>query len=346
MAPTEQQRKTSRARELAGGKVAKARVQRYLKSTQAQLKEDGKSTLLFKGIRCNNAMAQVLQELRAIQAPAAKLLSKTNQITAFDADGQQSVEFLATKNDCALFALASHNKKRPNNLVMGRTFDRQVLDMVELGIDRFKSSLKDFGGSVPKKRIGSKPLMLFVGDLWQAELDYKNLQNLLTDFYRGQVVDKLVATGVDHLMVFTICRADNTTRIHQRTYFCKLKKNPNNSKAPFPYLESCGPDLDFRLRRSQWADTDLYKASRRQPESARKKKSKNQSTNLFGETIGRLHLERQNLDQRGGRKSKALRRAEKAAAEEEDMALESELGKEKEEMGQEFQNTFGFQEED
>ena len=132
MAPTEQQRKARRARELAGGKVPKARVQRYLKATSAQLVETGKSTLLLKGMRVNAAMQQVLQELRAIQAPQTKLLSKTNQITPMDGT-TESLEFLTTKNDCALFAVASHNKKRPNNLIFGRTFDHMVLDMAELG---------------------------------------------------------------------------------------------------------------------------------------------------------------------------------------------------------------------
>lgn len=354
MAPTEQQRKAIKAKELAGVKKApKARVQRYLKSTESQLKESSKSVLLFKGIKASSSMTDLLRELRALQAPNAKLLSKKNQITAFDHTGQQSLEFLCTKNDCALFAMASHNKKRPNNLLMGRTFDRQILDMAELGIVRFKS-MHDYGGSVPKKRAGSKPLLLFVGDLWQHELELRNFQNLLTDFYRGDVVDKLVVTGLDHIIVFTVAQPKqqqqqpDTPLIHQRTYFCKLKKNPNDpsSNTPVPFLESCGPDLDFRLRRTQWAEPDLYKAARRQPETLRKaaKKKKNMSTNLFGETVGRLHLEKQSLEHMGGRKSKALRRAEKAAAQEERAALEEELEREKDDMGREFEHTFGFRE--
>ena len=91
----------------------------------------------------------------------------------------------------------------------------------------------------------------------------------------------------------------------------KLKKNPNGSKTPLPYLESCGPDMDFTVRQTQFADKDLWKASLRQPSASKIKKVKNRSTNIFGETVGRLHLERQNIDKMGGRKAKALKRAEK-----------------------------------
>jgi len=196
MAPTEQQAKQAKAQQLAGKKATKARVQRYLKSTGSQLKEGAKSTLLLKGIKASQHMMDVLKELRAMQAPHSKLLSKKNQITIFnDVSGQQSLEFLMTKNDCALFAMASHNKKRPNNLILGRTFDRQLLDTAELGVTYFKS-MRDYGGSVPKKRVGSKPLLFFQGDAWQRSTDFRNLQNLLTDFYRGDVVDKLVVTGM------------------------------------------------------------------------------------------------------------------------------------------------------
>jgi ribosome production factor 2 len=281
-----------------------------------------------------------------MQAPNAKLLTKKNQIMAFDTDGQQSMEFLTTKNDCALFALASTNKKRPNNLVMGRTFDHQILDMVELGILRYKS-ISDYGGSVPKKRLGSKPLMTFLGDLWQHDSSCQKMQNLLIDFYRGDVVDKLVVSGIDHLIVFVASQDPSSKQviIHQHTYFCKLKKDPSNpsSNVPVPYLIPCGPDMTMHIRRTQFAEPDLWKQSLKQPQGLKKKKAKNHSTNVFGEVIGRLHLEKQDVEKMGGRKVKALRRAEKAAAEEEKEALEAELGKEEEEIQQEFRQTFGFE---
>lgn len=352
MAPTNQQAKSAKTKAVAGGKQPKARAARYLKSTESKLVEGGKSSLLLKGIRCSDAMSMVLKDMRAVKAPYAKLLSKNNVIVPFDDEGQQSIEFLTTKNDCSLFSLASHNKKRPNNLVLGRTFDRHILDMAELGVTYYKS-LKDYGGA-PKKRIGSKPMMLFVGDVWHNDHEYRKLQNLLLDFYRGDPVEKIVMSGLDHIMVFTITDgvpvpgldSDPVPTIHQRTYYVKLKKDPAGGKAPIPHLTSSGPDIDFRVRRAQYASPDVWKAAMKQPTVLKKKTKKNQITNMFGETIGRLHLDRQDIDKMQGRKSKALRIAGKIEAEEEKAAVEAELEQERAGMNDEFRQTYGFGEDE
>lgn len=354
MAPTQQQAKQAKLKQLSGGKSPKARVQRYLnKKTQSLLVENSRSVLLLKGIKCSNDLNIVLKDLRALKAPHSKLLSKNNVIQTFDDEGQHSLEFLMTKNDCSMFALASHNKKRPNNLCIGRTFDRRILDVVELGVERYKSLL-DYKGC-PKKRIGSKPMMLFVGDGWHLNAELKRLQNLLIDFHRGDVVDKIVLSGLDHIMVFTT--AYNTVgendddansikkiRIHQRVYYCKLKRNPNGGSSPIPYLTPSGPDMDFVIRRYQFATPDVWKMAIRQPTANKAKKTKNRTTNIFGETVGRLHLEKQDIEKMGGKKTKALRRAEKIEKAEEKQITEAALEKEKAEMQAEFKQTYGFDE--
>lgn len=354
MAPTQQQAKQAKLKQLSGGKAPKARVTRYLSKTQSLLKENTKAVLLLKGIKCSNDMNIVLKDLRAMKAPNAKLLSKNNVIQTFDDEGQQSLEFLMTKNDCSMFALASHNKKRPNNLCIGRTFDRRMLDIVELSVERYKSLL-DYKGN-PKKRIESKPLMLFVGDGWHLNAELKRLQNLLIDLHRGDVVDKLVLSGLDHLMVFTTAynsvdddegnpNIKKKMMIHQRTYYCKLKKNPSGGRTPMPFLTPSGPDMDFTIRRSQFATPDVWNMAIKQPTANKAKKVKNRTTNVFGETIGRLHLEKQEIDKMGGKKSKALRVAEKIEKAEEKKVTEMELGQEKSEMQAEFKQTYGFEEE-
>ena len=60
------------------------------------------------------------------------MLSKKNDIRPFESIN--SLEFLSEKNDCSLFMVGSHSKKRPNNIVIGRLFNYQLLDMVEFGV--------------------------------------------------------------------------------------------------------------------------------------------------------------------------------------------------------------------
>jgi len=202
--------------------------------------------------------------------------------------------------------------------------------------------------------------MLFLGDMWQHDSNCKKMQNLLIDFYRGDVVSKLVLSGIDHLLVFVASQPQHESAsnnpninngpklvIHQHTYFCKLKKNPDDpsSKVPVPYLVPCGPDVTMQIRRTQFAQPDLWNLSLKQPQGLKKKKKKNKTTNVFGEVVGRLHIEHQDVDKMSGRKSKALRRAEKTAKDEENAAIQAELDKEKSEMDGEFKQTYGFEEE-
>jgi len=348
MAPTSQQslnRKvkslTISSRSIRKSKKPKARVSRYLKSIEPKLEESARNLLLLKGLRCSDKMVHVLKDLRAIQAPNVKLLSKNNHLLPFEEGGSTSLEFLCTKNDCSSFALASNSKKRPNNLILGRTFDRQILDIYELGILRY-CSLNE-SKSVFKKSIGSKPMMAFLGDVWQLDETHSKLRNFLIDFFKGECVDKIVLNGLDHIISFTALRNPNDDKVtvHMRTYFVNLKKNPNGTtKIPLTFLENCGPDMDFTLRRTNFASSELWKASLKQLKKNRKKsqkKAKNQSTNLFGETIGRLHLQKQNLDKAQGKRAKALREFGKYEAERDKKAVDEDLKKEEAQMNMELQ---------
>jgi hypothetical protein len=63
---------------------------------------------------------------------------------------------------------------------------------------------------------------------------------------------------------------------------------------------------------------------------------------MFGETLGRLHLQKQSIESTG-RKSKALRRAEKADKLAEKASAEAELDKEKDEMDREVKVSLGME---
>jgi len=330
MAPTDK----SKLKRGPSEKQPKAKVARYLKSTESQIHEGVKTSLLLKGTRCSDNMSTLLKDIRAINAPATKLLSKKNDIQPFD--DASSIEFLTTKNDAATFAIGSHNKKRPDNLVIGRTFDNALLDVVEFGVNNYKS-LQSYKGAL-KKRVGSKPMFLFTGDKWENDETHKKLHNLFLDFFRGDPVNSLSLAGLDH--VITVTAMDD--KLYLRTYFVKLKKNPDGGSIPVPLLSASGPDMDLTVRRTQFAPPELWKASMKQPKELKVKKKKNQKTNVFGETIGKLHLEKQDYTAMKGKQNRVLKVADAREKAEELAAIERELNGESEVARKEFKRDRGY----
>ena len=80
--------------------------------------------------------------------------------------------------------------------MIGRTFDWQVLDMVEFGLNNFQG-IEDIS-SVSDVPYQVKPFVVFQGDLWETDENCGKIRNLLTDFFfennkiEGIEVDKLL----------------------------------------------------------------------------------------------------------------------------------------------------------
>lgn len=94
----------------------KGRVNRILKKLEPQLVENTKRALIIKGTHTSQSIIDVLKDFSKLLKPNCKVLGRKNEITPFE-DGN-SLEFLATKNDCSLFIVGSHSKKRTNNLIL------------------------------------------------------------------------------------------------------------------------------------------------------------------------------------------------------------------------------------
>ncbi len=54
-----------------------------------------------------------------------------------------------------LFVVDSHSKKRPHNLIFGRIFDHRLYDLLELGVEKFRS-IKSFGRAGLNVQAGNK----------------------------------------------------------------------------------------------------------------------------------------------------------------------------------------------
>merc|ERR550539_1298718 len=194
------------------------------------------------------------------------------------------LEFFAQKNDASLFMFGNHNKKRPNNMVIGRMYDNHLLDMVELGLENFQS-LNDFKNA--KVAMGSKPCLVFSGEPFAdtTNTDMQRLKSLLADFFRGPQVTNVRLAGIEHTLQFTAVE----DRIYMRSYKMLLKKS--GMRVPRIELEEIGPRIDWRLRRAQLASDDLWKTATKSVKNVHKqKKVKNVEDDAFGTTMGRVHV--------------------------------------------------------
>eukprot|EP00126_Sphaerothecum_destruens_P010773 Sdes_comp20806_c0_seq1m17142 len=284
-------------------KAKNQRSKRYLESREAKVVENTKTALFIRGGNTSQLIQDVLKELYHFKKPDASMFKKKNPIYPFE--DRTSLEFFSNRNDSSLFLFASHSKKRPHNLVMGRMFEHQVLDMVELGCESFtgSSQFSTFENSRLMKTLGSKPCLIFQGELFEQKTEYVKLKSLFVDFFRGPVVEKVNLAGFDHVMSFTALEAG---RILLRNYHIVLKRS--GSRVPFVELLEMGPSIDFRIGRDWYASKEVQKLAYRVPKEIHAKKRKNVHHDSFGNTMGVVHKQRQDLDALQTRKLKALKR--------------------------------------
>ncbi len=232
-------------------------------------------------------------------------MQKRNPILPFE--DTSSIEFLADKNKCSLFFETNTNKKRPDNVMFGRLFDGQVLDVAEFGLAAY-GSMEDITklNGAPQPRNPSKPMMVFNGDAWVNDPDMAHIQNLFQDFYRGRTMkDGLALPAIEGAPVFSFTAGEGRT-IHLRVYVTQLKKS--GTRIPKVKLVACGPFADLTVRRSKWGDAATRSEACTVPEQLRERKTKNISKNAFGERMGTIHVGKQNIDEIQTRKEKALKR--------------------------------------
>lgn len=110
------------------------------KKEEENLVEKVKKTLFLKGRTSSQTMNDVLKDLALMAKPYAKTFHRKNDIIPFE--DAHSLEFLGPKNDCGLFALASHSKKRPNNLVLvGTPVSFSTLSVFSMYIINYHSKI-------------------------------------------------------------------------------------------------------------------------------------------------------------------------------------------------------------
>jgi ribosome production factor 2 len=277
-------------------KSKNARVARALKAQEPKAVEDAKHALFIRGQKTNEVIMHVMKDLNMLKKPHSIMFSRKNEIRPFE--DVSNIEFLCNKNNAALFAIASHSKKRPQNLVMGRMFNSQLLDMLEFGVEQFAPMTAFKNKLMP----GGKPCFIFEGAEFEHEQQFITAKSLILDFFRGETVSRINLAGLDRVCVCSIVDSKLLLR-HYTTSYHKA-----GSRLPRIELVPTGPNLDLVVRRSRFAVSTAMGQALRKPKTTEPKRVKNIARDeVFGDKLGRLHVEKQDLGKIQTRKMKGLK---------------------------------------
>ncbi|KAJ2682889.1 rRNA-binding ribosome biosynthesis protein rpf2, partial [Coemansia spiralis] len=204
-------------------KAKNARAKRFLVNREPKVVENAKTAIIVRGSSTSQVILDTLKDLYALRKPNAVNFTKKNEIHPFD--DETGVEFFSRKNDCSLFAVGMHSKKRPHNLILGRTFDYQLLDMIELGVEKCVT-MKETAAQTCA--IGARPLMVFHGETFAQNETMIMLKNILLDFFRGEEADRISLKGLEYAITVTagpLGPNGEPGLVFLRTYTVELKKS-------------------------------------------------------------------------------------------------------------------------
>ncbi|KAL1917103.1 uncharacterized protein VTP21DRAFT_5301 [Calcarisporiella thermophila] len=302
-------------------KPKNARSKRALKKREPKVNENPKTALFIRGSTTSHIVNDALTDLYSLKKPDAVNFTKKNPIHPFDDD--TPLTFLSQKNDSSLIVVGTHSKKRPHNLVFARMFDHQLMDMIEVGIEK-SVPMAEF--KAPKCAVGMRPLMVFNGEHWESKPELKHMRTMLLDFFRGQEADAINLAGLEHVISLTAMPSsedDGSHRIFFRVYTIQLKKS--GTRIPRIELEEMGPSFDWRIRRRVEPKDDMWKMAIKVPKELKPKRVKNVEKDLLGDKYGRVHLGRQDLSKLQTRKMKGLKKRPVGSDEEDDDDMDVEM---------------------
>lgn len=247
----------------------------------------------MKGKKSSETLNQLLRELHQMRGSEMSqlLMKRTHDVYPFE--DVSVVESTSVKYDCSLFAVGSHQKKRPDNLTLGRVFDGHVLDMFEMGVENYKGCDKYAAAEHITQNL--KPILIFQGEPFDNSDKHKRLKNLLIDFFRIQDMQEANIAELQRVIVFT-CRGE-AEPIEMNHLECGAVSETLVKKNAVPFKE-IGPSFSMRLRRDKIAGTDLFKEACRKPKvlnPEKKKANKNRFTDELGETKGKVFVQQQAL---------------------------------------------------
>ncbi len=187
---------------------------------------------------------------------------------------------LMKKKKCAL---SVSNTK--DSFVFIRSYDHQPLEILKFKIIKSLSS-SDFS-TIPAE-FYSKYFILC------QNIENKRIENFFIDFF-SQSSTKVNISGVKYAWVIA---ADSEGKVFTLKYVRVLNDFS---------VEDIGPLFEMKLEKEFYCGDDLYEKAY---VSDKEKKQKNVSKNVFKDKIGKLHIDKQDLNDINHKKSRAYKKME------------------------------------
>ncbi|PON52952.1 Brix domain containing protein [Trema orientale] len=264
----------------------KGKARRELEKRAPKLVETGKKTLILHGTKTSGVLNSVLTQIYHLKKESAVRFSRKNgEVRPFESGGETALEFFSQKTDCSMFVFGSHSKKRPDNLVIGRTYDHHIYDLVEVGVENFKPMESFTYDKKLAPKAGSKPFIAFIGEGFDSSEELKHLKEVLLDLLRGEVIENLNLAGVDRAYVCTATSSNKVFLSH-----CALRLKKSGSIVPRMELLEVGPSMDLVVRRHRLPNESLRKEAMKTAKDQTKKKVKNVSQDAIEGKIGKVYI--------------------------------------------------------
>lgn len=259
-------------------KPAKTRAgKKFLEDRAPKIIENRKKSLFIKGHKFPQQMTEVWNDLALFRHGEIVKFQRENDIFPFD--NVRDIENFCQKNDCSLFTFFTHNKKRPYDIIFGRLFNGEVMDMFEFGIINQIEHSK-----IPSPHIdaGVVPALIFQGELWDTEL--APLRSYFMDYFVGDLKGQIDTIQVSHAIVLTAVEEEH--KILFRHYLVEQEKGATK-------MTKVAPSFDLVRRREQIADNDMLESA--MVKAPTEKKKKNIKKDALGREIGRVFVGRNDV---------------------------------------------------
>ncbi|ELP91934.1 brix domain containing protein, putative [Entamoeba invadens IP1] len=269
-----------------------------LAEREPKVKENPKTAIFMKGRKTTQLLTEAMDDLGFYKKPYLKKFNHKHEIQPFD--DETPIEVYSKGQDASLTLFGNSTKKRPNCLTFIRCYDHRVLDMIELKIEEY-TPIREFKGEKPPTC--PRVLFSFVGSAFETDEQFKMFKNIIVDFYKNDQHDKFNVEEITTVMAFSVVDG----KILMSVYHVTVDNN-------LPVYNEVGPRFVFAPERNYFAANDLREeAMQIPPQLAKPKKKKNVTKDMFGQVIGKVHAQTEDLSQLAKkiRLPKALRQEKK-----------------------------------